>query len=148
MYTNDPENIANISNGSGSCVEDTLMIRRCGDCNKVFWPLTTGCSSCESRNLEWVPSSGVGSIVSWRVVHFATNGRRHELVPLTIAIVELDDGPWIYTTIDGGVPAPGNRPVRVQFLPRLWEDRFPVFAVIADLHNSNVDVHQASPIGD
>ncbi|GGN77454.1 hypothetical protein GCM10011610_23910 [Nocardia rhizosphaerihabitans] len=52
---------------------------------------------------------------------------------MTIAIVELDEGPWVYTSIEGEVPVLRGRPVRVQFQPCPPEDRFPVFAVSADL---------------
>ncbi|MFE3001707.1 OB-fold domain-containing protein [Nocardia sp. NPDC059246] len=50
--------------------------------------------------LERVPSSGDGSIVSWRVVHRVPLNRRfEEWEPSIIAIVELDEGPWVYSTI-------------------------------------------------
>ncbi|MFE3225590.1 Zn-ribbon domain-containing OB-fold protein [Nocardia sp. NPDC059228] len=54
-----------VSDDSARCVEDTLTIRRCAACNKLFAPLTPACSACASEDLEWVPSSGAGSIVSW-----------------------------------------------------------------------------------
>ncbi|MFE6920960.1 OB-fold domain-containing protein [Nocardia sp. NPDC057663] len=53
--------------------------------------------------------------------------------PLTIAIVELDEGPWVYTSIEGEVPVLRGGPVRVHFQPCPPEDRFPVFAVSTDL---------------
>ncbi|MFE3732526.1 Zn-ribbon domain-containing OB-fold protein [Nocardia sp. NPDC059154] len=106
------------------------MIRRCADCDRVFAPWATGCSLCASDGLEWVPSSGAGSILSWRVVDRAC--ARGELTSLTIAIVELDEGPWVYTFIEGNVPLLPSRPVRVQFQPGPRHDGFPVFAVCAD----------------
>ncbi|MFI2280759.1 OB-fold domain-containing protein [Nocardia beijingensis] len=83
-----------------------------------------------------MPSSGVGSIVSWRAIDRAPTDRWGGLVPLTIAIVELDEGPWVYTSIEGRVPSLPHRPVRVQFQPRPWHDRFPVFAISADQWNT------------
>ncbi|MGI5222923.1 Zn-ribbon domain-containing OB-fold protein [Nocardia sp. CA-290969] len=103
-----------------------LMIRRCGRCDRLFAPLTVDCSSCASSDLDWVPSSGAGSILSWRVVERGVAGAA---APLTIAIVELDEGPWVYTSIEGRIPAVSCGPVRVRFRPRPREDRFPVFAV-------------------
>ncbi|MGW6730890.1 Zn-ribbon domain-containing OB-fold protein [Nocardia sp. NPDC055029] len=110
-------------------MEDTLMIRRCLDCDKLFAPLTAKCLSCASVELVCVASSGAGSIVSWRVVDCVASGRRGELVPLTIAIVELDEGPWVYTSIDGDVPDLPGRSIRVLFQPCPWQGRFPVFTV-------------------
>ncbi|MGQ4599757.1 OB-fold domain-containing protein [Nocardia sp. R6R-6] len=89
-----------------------------------------------------MPSSGLGSLVSWRVVDRAPTERHGELVPLTIAIVELDEGPLVYTSIEGEVPSFSSRPVRVQFQPHPREDRFPVFAVSADPQNGG---HQHRP---
>ncbi|WP_327152008.1 Zn-ribbon domain-containing OB-fold protein [Nocardia sp. NBC_01329] len=123
--------------GSTACdasptVKDRLMIRRCARCDKLFAPLTVDCSSCACSSLEWVPSAGTGSIQSWRVVDRAVISGRGTTRPLTIAIVELDEGPWVYTSIEGRVPPTGSSPVRVRFQPRPRDDRFPVFSVNAD----------------
>ncbi|MGQ4599755.1 OB-fold domain-containing protein [Nocardia sp. R6R-6] len=118
-----------------------LMIRRCAACDKLFDPLTTACSSCRSRDLEGLPSSGVGSIVSWRVADRVACGSRRELVPSTIAIVALDEGPWVYTMLEGERLPPVDQPVRVQFQPRSRGGRFPVFAIISDQHASNGSAH-------
>lgn len=122
MYPPDPAN--------GGRAGDSLMIRRCTRCAKLFAPLVVDCSSCASDSLEWLPSAGAGSIVSWRVVDRAATGMPSE-EPLTIAIVELDEGPWVYTSIEGDLPAMRGCPVRVQFQPCPPADRFPVFAVSA-----------------
>lgn len=119
-------NLQHSSHGAGMVAEEILMIRRCVTCDKLFAPMTAGCSLCASDDLECVPSSGVGSVVSWRVVD--RTGACGELVPVTVAIVELDEGPWIYASLEGEVP-PAEGPVRVQFQPRPRDDRFPVFMV-------------------
>ncbi|MGW5113109.1 Zn-ribbon domain-containing OB-fold protein [Nocardia sp. NPDC004123] len=130
MSAPDPQQADSIGNDRAQHVEDTLMIRRCAECDRVFAPLATCCSLCASEDLEWVPSSGAGAILSWRVVDRA--GARGELTSLTIAIVELDEGPWVYTSIEGNVPLLPSGPVRVHFQPGPWHDSFPVFAVCAD----------------
>lgn len=107
---------------------DALTIRRCVECEKLLAPMVVTCTVCQSMALEPVISSGEGSIVSWKVVHRPTNNTgSDEWETATIAIVELDDGPWIYTTIEGEVPQPSGRPVRVKFKPESTGDRFPVF---------------------
>ncbi|WP_233531160.1 Zn-ribbon domain-containing OB-fold protein [Antrihabitans sp. YC2-6] len=107
----------------------TLLIRRCGTCNKLLAPLTVACSFCQGFDLEWVPSSGTGSIVSWKVTHRYPHGPHGELLPSTKAIVQLDDGPWVYSTIEGEVPPHSDRPVRVQFQPSPVGGAFPVFGI-------------------
>jgi uncharacterized OB-fold protein len=121
------------------------MIRRCTRCDKLFAPLVVDCSSCASDSLEWLPSAGAGSIVSWRVVDRAAD--MHNEPPLTIAIVELDEGPWVYTSIEGDVPAVRGCPVRVQFQPCQPEDRFPVFAVSTDLRQPGEQRTSADRVG-
>ncbi|MGW0634990.1 Zn-ribbon domain-containing OB-fold protein [Nocardia salmonicida] len=130
MYSPEPANCAKACEVTAQHGQDTLMIRRCTHCDKLYAPLATECSSCTSGSFEWLPSSGAGSIVSWRVVDRAATGLHGE-APLTIAIVELDEGPWVYTSIEGAVPALRGQPVRVQFQPCPPDDRFPVFAVSA-----------------
>lgn len=105
----------------------TLMIRRCTDCATLVAPMTNACSSCRATTLDWVPSSGTGSIVSWKVAHHPSNTGTWE--QSTVAIVELDDGPWIYSTIYGELPPPSDQPIRVRYEPDPPEDRFPVFTI-------------------
>lgn len=107
-------------------VAGVLMIRRCTGCDRLFAPLTVDCSACAASDLEWVPSAGVGVILSWRVVERGVTGAA---APLTIAIVELEEGPWVYASIEGQIPTTPCGPVRVRFEPCPQADRFPVFAV-------------------
>ncbi|MEV5838286.1 OB-fold domain-containing protein [Nocardia sp. NPDC052112] len=132
------------SSSSPVGAETTMMIRRCGRCDKLFAPLTAECSTCRSWNLEWSPSSGRGSIVSWRLVHRNVSRPHDQVVPLTIAIVELDEGPWVYATIEGEVAPLPDLPVRVRFEPRPRVDRFPVFAVCPAPPDSD-DTRPAAP---
>ncbi|MGW4126110.1 Zn-ribbon domain-containing OB-fold protein [Nocardia sp. NPDC004711] len=135
MNSHSPEDAGNISDDSERPA-DRLMIQHCVDCDRLFGPLTGACSLCASPDLEWVPSAGVGSIVSWRLMDRAGIDRHVERVPLTIAIVELDEGPWIYTSIEGDVPLLPIGPVRVRFQPRPWAHGLPVFTVSADPRDS------------
>ncbi|MEU1521118.1 OB-fold domain-containing protein [Nocardia rhamnosiphila] len=79
-----------------------------------------------------MPSSGAGSILSWRVVDRGVIGGRGETTPLTVAVVELDEGPWVYTSIEGNIPLVATDPVRVRFRPRPRDGRFPVFTVATE----------------
>lgn len=76
-------------------------------------------------------AAGTGSIVCWRIVECAANALVDPVMAI-IAIVELDEGPWVYTTIEGEIPPDGQRPVRVRFRAPPCGGRFPVFAVLPD----------------
>ncbi|OLL17157.1 OB-fold domain-containing protein [Rhodococcus sp. M8] len=105
------------------------MLERCRECTTALAPLTRSCSRCGSTRLEAVPATGLGSVVSSRVVHRAPNGPQSDPVPCTIAIVALDEGPWVYTSIDGALPEHPDGPIRVEFRPTPPGERFPVFTV-------------------
>jgi len=104
-----------------------LVIWKCRDCAALFAPLTRLCSSCSSGDLEPVLSAGVGVIVSCRVVNRAPDPVCGVPCPSVIAIVELDEGPWVYSWIDGEVSVRSDRPVRVCFRYTQPGQRFPIF---------------------
>ncbi len=104
-----------------------LIIWKCWDCATLLAPLTVFCSSCGSGNLKSIPSAGTGVIVSCRVVDRAPDPVCGPPCPSIIAIVELDEGPWVYSWIDGDVPFPPDRPVRVCFRHTQQGERFPIF---------------------
>ncbi len=128
MYQDNPKRTRDSGDNPAAGTGATLMIRRCEGCERLLAPLFDACSSCRSTDLAWVPSSGAGTIVSCRVLQRAANPRA-ETKRSTIAIVELDEGPWLYTTIQGEPPLSAAMPVRVRFRAGPGGDRFPVFAV-------------------
>ncbi|OZC83394.1 hypothetical protein CH282_15640 [Rhodococcus sp. 06-418-1B] len=68
-----------------------LLLRQCMRCGHWNSPETMLCSACHTDELEWKESSGRGVVESWAVVR-----PRHEKgLPMTVGIVELDEGPWM-----------------------------------------------------
>ncbi|WP_345341665.1 Zn-ribbon domain-containing OB-fold protein [Rhodococcus olei] len=109
-------------------IDGALMIRRCEACTILLAPDTSACPDCGDTSLTWVPSCGVGSIVSCTVVDCAPHpGACTGFIPCTIAIVELDDGPWTYAWIEGQPPDRGAEPVRVRFAHEEPGERYPFF---------------------
>ena len=106
-----------------------LILRRCRDCGKVFAPPAERCVACMSRSFGGVAVSGAGSIVCWRMLACPVRDRA-EPVLRAVAIVELDEGPWVYAVIDGKLPAATARHVPVRFRRPASGDDFPVFSVV------------------
>lgn len=106
---------------------DLLLITRCAACDTFGAPMAATCPACRGTDLATVPSTGAGAIVSWK------NAPRPDPnpTPAVIAIVALDEGPRVYTWIEGRIPEPAAEPVRVEFRPTPHGDRFPVFSVRA-----------------
>lgn len=74
--------------------QDKLMGLKCNDCGNITCPPMMVCAECASTNLEIVQLSGNGKIVTFTTSYIAAEGRENE-TPYTIAMVELDEGPWI-----------------------------------------------------
>ncbi|MEV0550645.1 OB-fold domain-containing protein [Nocardia salmonicida] len=108
---------------------DTLMIRSCPTCAVLLSPQSSACSVCGTFDLDHASSSGEGWIVSWKIVHRSMNRLHGELAPSIIAVIELDDGPWLFSEIDGAVLPPADRRVRAHFCGRHVDGRYPVFVL-------------------
>ncbi|MFD4181726.1 Zn-ribbon domain-containing OB-fold protein [Rhodococcus sp. NPDC058514] len=104
-----------------------LMIRRCECCALLLAPVAVTCSSCGSGHLSRVPSSGVGSMITWKVAERVRVGSYDDAMPCMLAVVALDDGPWICSWIEGEVAIRPGRSVRVQFDHLEADERYPVF---------------------
>jgi uncharacterized OB-fold protein len=68
-----------------------FLLRRCRPGRHVSGPQFEACHACGSTDLEHVPASGHGQVVSWTVVHSSP--------ARTLVIVQLDEGPWWWSTL-------------------------------------------------
>jgi len=73
--------------------EGRLLLRSCPS-GHLSRPDVLACDVCRDTDLSWVESRGIGSVVSLAVDH---SGAQATL----LAIVELAEGPWLVTRIDG-----------------------------------------------
>ncbi|MEV6360530.1 Zn-ribbon domain-containing OB-fold protein [Nocardia asteroides] len=110
-------------------IDSTLMIRSCPACTVLLSPQSSSCSFCGTFELVRVHSSGLGWIVSWKIVHHQADRLYGEVEPSIIAVVELDDGPWVFCEIAGAILPPSDRRVRAYFCGRHVDGRYPVFAL-------------------
>lgn len=101
-----------------------LTILHCDGCDRFLAPLTCKCPGCGDSRLAVVASSGQGTIVSWR--HTVVPGFARTPI---IAIVELDDGPWLYTLIDYALNTMPEKLSRVVFRCKEPGERFPHFGL-------------------
>ena len=81
-----------------------LVIQRCDGCEHWLFPPRAHCPACGSGRLVWRPVSGRGSVYSFTVAHRPPHPVFAEQCPLTIAIVELEEGPRMMTNISGCEP--------------------------------------------
>ncbi|MEQ8175653.1 MAG: Zn-ribbon domain-containing OB-fold protein [Syntrophomonadaceae bacterium] len=74
--------------------KDKLMGLKCNDCGNVTCPPMMVCHACAGTNQEVIELAGTGKIVTFTTSYINSEGREGE-IPITIVMVELDEGPWI-----------------------------------------------------
>jgi uncharacterized OB-fold protein len=81
---------------------DVVRIQRCSDCGAwVFYP-RSHCSECLSPHLVWTEVSGRGRLHTFTTARQATAPQFADDVPQILAVVELDEGPRLTTTLEPG----------------------------------------------
>ena len=114
------------------CARHELVLQRCAACDAtVFYPRSV-CPHCFSDRLDWAPVSGRGTLYSYTVARRPTHRKLADRVPYVIAIVELDEGPRMTSTVVGTDPEELSVGLRLQVDFDQDEDvTFPVFRVAA-----------------
>jgi uncharacterized OB-fold protein len=80
-----------------------LLLRHCAACGAFSRPQAQSCEQCQSADLTWARACGQGTVVSWSVVHGRAAGGGPP--PRTVvAIVELDEGPWLHAQLADAEP--------------------------------------------
>ena len=113
--------------------EGELRVQRCRQCQQPrFYPRLL-CPKCWSDDAEWVVTSGVGTIYSYSVVHRSPWEALADEVPYVVALVDLDDGVRLFTTItdDPDLVRIGSR-VLVSFRKLSPDVSLPVFSLMGD----------------
>jgi hypothetical protein len=76
---------------------------KCRGCGEVSGQPRMVCAKCGGFDLEVVTLAGDGIIQTFTVNYVAAEGRESE-APYIVAIVELDEGPWVMGNIAGLEP--------------------------------------------
>lgn len=81
-----------------ACAEHRLLIQHCRACGKhQFYPRPF-CLACESNDLEWVESEGRGTVYSVTTIRLPVTPELGP--PYSVALVDLDEGPRLLTSIE------------------------------------------------
>jgi uncharacterized OB-fold protein len=111
------------------CSKQELLLQKCSNCGHLqFYPRIC-CIKCMSQNLEWVRSSGRGTVHTFTMVHQNVTPGFAKEVPYVYAIVELTEGVRLTTNIVECVPNEVyiGMPVSVVFEPISPEINLPKF---------------------
>ncbi|MBW1790129.1 MAG: Zn-ribbon domain-containing OB-fold protein [Deltaproteobacteria bacterium] len=97
--------------------DEKLIIQKCKDCETyIFYP-RIACPHCFSDGVEWVETSGRGTVYSYSVVTNNAPSAFIKDMPYVIAVVRLDEGVQMLTNIIGCDPdeVQFDMPVEVVF---------------------------------
>ena len=130
-----------------AAARDVLLIKRCAGCERWLDPGAAGCPGCGAADPRWEQAAGHGRLISWAVLPAANPGRADPPddreapgasggpdAPSVLALVELDEGPWLRTRLEsaGGTGIAGLRPglpVIAVFVHPAEGESYPVFRV-------------------
>jgi uncharacterized OB-fold protein len=110
-----------------------FLLRRCPD-GHFSRPQAGSCEVCGSEDLEDAPASGRARLVSWVVVPArpVPGDEGPPPAPAMPAIVELEEGPWWWTSLVDADPArlTDGHPLEVRFERPEGSEAVPVFAPV------------------
>ncbi len=112
----------------------TLAMQRCASCGHVRYPVAPVCPRCLSAEFAWTALSGRGSVLSFVVFDRAYNPAWASRVPYNVALIQLDEGPRMFSNVIG-VP---NEQVCVGMAVRV------VFEPVPD---TDISIPRFSPAG-
>jgi uncharacterized OB-fold protein len=81
-----------------------LLIRSCRDCGDVHHYPRPFCPNCWSESVDWMETSGRGTLYTWSTVFMNGVPPFSERLPYVAAVVDLEEGPRIMTNIIGCEP--------------------------------------------
>lgn len=91
-----------------------IELPRCTACARlVFYPRPF-CPACHGEQLEWEEIAGAGRVYTFSTVHRATHPWFMDKTPYVYAVVELDAGVRLPTTIVGCEPGAVSVGLRVE----------------------------------
>ena len=82
-----------------------MVVQRCEGCGQRPFPPRATCPSCGAPSLSWSPVSGRATVYSYTIAHRPPHPAFAAQLPLVVAIVELEEGPRMFTNIVGCDPA-------------------------------------------
>lgn len=79
--------------------EGDFTVQRCSNDGHFWYPPSANCPLCLGTEFEWTSVSGSASLWSWVVIHQPYIPAFADETPYLVAFVQLDEGPYLMSTI-------------------------------------------------
>jgi hypothetical protein len=80
-----------------------LVMQQCAQCGHIRYPIQALCPKCLNDKCTWAQLSGHGTVFAIVVYHQAFNKAWAADVPYNVVIVQLDEGPRMFSNVVGAV---------------------------------------------
>ena len=81
-----------------------LMLQKCDQCGDLIYYPRICCPKCLSNQYHWEGLSGRGTVYSFAVVWRPQHPAFESQIPITLATIELAEGPQMVSTVIGCPP--------------------------------------------
>jgi hypothetical protein len=81
--------------------EGKLRMQQCDACGHIRFPISHVCPDCLSYDFHWQDLSGRGEVFAYIVYHKLYNKAFAADIPYNVALVQLDEGPRMYSNVVG-----------------------------------------------
>lgn len=83
------------------CKRGKLRMQRCSACGHIRYPISHVCPKCLCYEFDWTDLSGRGEVFSYVVFYQLYNKAFADDIPYNVALVQLEEGPRMYSNIAG-----------------------------------------------
>lgn len=102
---------------------------KCKKCSESYYPPQADCPKCLGSDMDWLPLSGEGTVVTFTLATLKPQGFTHYTDPYTIAVAETPEGVKVLGWLEGTEPPKVGMAVKIT--SRVQPDGFPVIAFSA-----------------
>ena len=81
-----------------------LLMQHCSSCKGYWFPPSLLCPHCNAATWAWTETKGRGRIFSYVVYHRVYHQAFAGDLPYAVAVIELDEGPRMYSNVIGIAP--------------------------------------------
>src|SRR4029453_15238973 len=96
-----------------AAVRGRLLLQRCDRCGAWHFPVRRRCSTCGATTLAWAEASGRGTVHGHVRTHRAAHPALRARLPLTLVVVDLEEGVRVRGRLAAGSPPVRARHARL-----------------------------------